>query len=96
MRKEAGVLSKKMEVRERGGGSEQRLKSKERLLGCPHRKIKGSFILPGKDQVWNVCLTCFPNTFLVAPAGRQTPVQMPGHSCEHSNKSSIFLGFVCK
>lgn len=51
MRKEAGVLSKKMEVRERGGGSERRLKSKERLLGCPHRKIKGSFLLPGRDQV---------------------------------------------
>lgn len=46
----AGVLSRKMEVREKDGGSEQRLKSKEGLLGCPHRKRKGSFLLHGKER----------------------------------------------
>lgn len=97
MMKEAGVLSKKMEVRERDGGSEQRLESKEGLLGCPHRKRKGSFLLHGKERPGLIHMPhLFPNTFLVAPAGWQTLFQMLGRSCEHSNKSPIFLGFVCK
>lgn len=93
----AGVLSKKMDVRERDGGSEQRLKSKEGLLGCPHRKRKGSFLLHGKDRPGLTHVPhLVPNTCLVAPAGCQTLFQTLGHSCEHSNKSPIFLGFVCK